>query len=91
MAVHGDDFTFCGYEDDLIWVRDLMRSWFEVKVRGILGRDKKDLKEIVLLGRILRVCDWGFEFEADPKHREMVLKHFEVLRCRNAIQIIVFF
>ena len=24
LAVHGDDFTFCGIESDLIWIRDLI-------------------------------------------------------------------
>ena len=37
MGVHGDDFTLCGVEEDLVWIRDLMRSWFEIKVRGMLG------------------------------------------------------
>jgi hypothetical protein len=41
LAVHGDDFTFCGYEEDLFRIRDLMASWFEIKVRGIFGRRTK--------------------------------------------------
>ena len=31
-----------------------MKSWFEVKVRAMLGPDDKDDKEVVLLGRIMR-------------------------------------
>ena len=27
MAVHGDDFTLCGIEEGLIWIRDLMECW----------------------------------------------------------------
>ena len=27
VVVHGDDFTFCGLEEDLFWIRDLMSSW----------------------------------------------------------------
>ena len=42
MAVHGDDFTFCGLEEDLIWIRDLMQSWFEIN------------KEVAILGRIVK-------------------------------------
>ena len=37
MAVHGDDFTLTGLEEDLFWMRDLMKSWFEIKVRAMLG------------------------------------------------------
>ena len=56
LAVHSDDFTFCGLQEDLDWIRDLMRSWFKVKITGVLGGDPEDLKEISLLGRIVR---WG--------------------------------
>ena len=54
LAVHGDDFTFCALEEDLLWIKDLMPKWFDVKFRGMLGRDKKDDKEVVILGRNLK-------------------------------------
>ena len=54
LAVHGDDFTFSGLEEDLIWIRDWMQSWFEIKVRAMLGPDAKDDKEVVILGRIVK-------------------------------------
>ena len=50
-----------------------MPKWFDVKVRGMLGRDKKDDKEVVILGRNLRVTEEGLEYEADRKHRQMIL------------------
>ena len=37
LAVHGDDFIFCGLREDLCWIRDLMGEWFEIKVRGFYG------------------------------------------------------
>ena len=54
MAVHGDDFTLTGLEEDSFWIRDLMKSWFEIKVRAVLGPDSKDDKEVVILGRRVR-------------------------------------
>ena len=36
-VVHGDDFTLCACEEDLFWIRELMKSWFEIKVRAVLG------------------------------------------------------
>ena len=39
LAVHGDDFTFAGVQEDLDWITDHMRGWFEMKVRGTLGPD----------------------------------------------------
>ena len=53
-----------------------MRKWCDVKLRGMLGRDESDDKEVVFLGRTLRVIEEGFEYEADPKHRHIVLDHF---------------
>ena len=56
LAVHGDDFTFCGLEEDLMWIQGLMGSWFDIKVRAVLGWEAKDDKEVVILGRVVR---WG--------------------------------
>ena len=50
-VVHGDDFTFCGEQEDLLWIRDLMKSWFEIKVRAILGPEVDD--------EITRLAYWG--------------------------------
>ena len=71
-VVHGDDFTLCGVEEDLARVQSWMKCWFEIKVRGVLGLDAEDDKEISILGRIVRWKSWGIEFEADPKHRKKI-------------------
>ena len=76
MAVHGDDFTLCGIEEDLLWIQGLWKSWFEIKVRAILAHEEKDDKEVVLLGRVVRWLGDKVEWEADPKHREKVLEYF---------------
>ena len=76
LAVHGDDFTFCGLEEDLTWIRELMRSWFDIKVRAIMGEDAEDDKEVTILGRVVRWTDRGIEFEADPKHRLLIMDAF---------------
>eukprot|EP00973_Karenia_brevis_P066740 9278807-Karenia_brevis.AAC.1 len=48
LVVHGDDFTFCGLEEDLKWVRGLMESWFEINVSAVLGPEEKDDKEVTI-------------------------------------------
>eukprot|EP00973_Karenia_brevis_P039316 5428927-Karenia_brevis.AAC.1 len=53
LAAHGDDFTFCGCDAELRWIRGLMESWFEIKVRAILGPEETDDKEVVILGRLV--------------------------------------
>ena len=76
MAVHGDDFVLCGYAEDLRWAADYVASCFEVKVRAVLGEDDGDDSEAVVLGRTLRWKDWGLEYEADERHRRVLLERF---------------
>lgn len=75
-VVHGDDFTFAALDEDLQWIHVLMKSWFDIKLRSILGSGPKDDREVVILGRIVRITPQGMEYEADPKHRRLVLEHF---------------
>ena len=75
-AVHGDDFTFCGEEEDLVWITEEMRGWFEIKVRATLGPDDGDDKEVIILGRKVSWKPWGIEWEADEKHREKLMEKF---------------
>jgi hypothetical protein len=76
MAVHGDDFTLCGLKEDLVKVQEWMRSWFDIKVRGVLGADSDDQKEVTILGRTVRWKEDCIEYEADMKHRQMILDYF---------------
>jgi hypothetical protein len=76
LAVHGDDFTFCGVEEDLLWIRDRMREWFDVKIRGLLGPGEGGDKEIVILGRTVRYTTKEIEYEADVRPRKLILEHF---------------
>ena len=52
-VVHGDDFTFLGFETELQQVkRELQRS-YQLKVRTARGDDAKDEKTVVILNRKL--------------------------------------
>eukprot|EP00973_Karenia_brevis_P004652 637869-Karenia_brevis.AAC.1 len=53
-----------------------MEFWYEIEVGAILGPDVYDDKEVVILGRKIRWTDFCKEYEADPKHRRMVLQYF---------------
>ena len=39
--LHGDDFVFVGDDEELTWIQELVKSWFEVKIRGRLSREKE--------------------------------------------------
>ena len=41
-----------------------------------MGPDPHDDKEVVNLGRVIRWTTEGVEFEADPRHRRVLLEHF---------------
>ena len=75
--VHGDDVTFSGYDDDLVWIGGLMKGWLEIKVRAKLGPEDTDDKEVTILGWTVRWQDWSIEYEADEKHRDIVMTHFD--------------
>ena len=32
VSVHGDDFTCCGLEEDLLWIQGLMQEWLDAEV-----------------------------------------------------------
>ena len=38
VVVHGDDFTCLGYEDELAKLRESMEEWYDIKMRGAVGR-----------------------------------------------------
>jgi hypothetical protein len=77
-AVHGDDFTFLGYDEDLDDLEALLKSWFELTVRGRLGPGENDDKEIVILGRTVSWSAGGISIKADPKHAEAIKKYCNV-------------
>ena len=49
-----------------------MRLW----LGRFLGPDPKDDKEVVILGRIVKYRKWGITYEADPKHRRLLMERF---------------
>eukprot|EP00973_Karenia_brevis_P030341 4183132-Karenia_brevis.AAC.1 len=53
-----------------------MKEWFEIKVRAVLGPDPTDDNEVTILGRTVRWMEEGIEYEADPKHRKIILEYF---------------
>ena len=42
----------------------------------LLGGDAEDDRQVTVLGRQVRWCDWGIEYEADDRHRQVLLDRF---------------
>eukprot|EP00973_Karenia_brevis_P039595 5467594-Karenia_brevis.AAC.1 len=53
-----------------------MKSWFKIKVRAVLGPEEGDDKEVTILRGLVRWTNEGIEYEADPKHRRLILEYF---------------
>lgn len=82
VVVHGDDFIISGDEGDLWWLHDELVTKYLVKMRGILGPDRGDSKEVVVLNRVLAWRDGVFKYEADPRHVEIMLRDMGLEECK---------
>ena len=76
MAVHGDDFVLCGMDSELEWAASYLQTCFQIKVRALLGGDPGGDKEATVLGRTVRWGVGGIEYEADARHRAILLDTF---------------
>ena len=82
VVVHGDDFTALGTDESLnLYEAGLQRS-FDCKIRGRLGTDATDMKEIRILNRIVRIVEKGLVYEADPRHVELLVKALGMQDCK---------
>ena len=73
-VVHGDDFTCLGTDDSLDLYESAMKRAFDIKLKGRLGHDKNDERDMRVLNRIVRVVDEGLLYEPDPRHVEYLLR-----------------
>ena len=53
LVVHGDDFTTLAQPDQLKWLEGQFRNRFDIKLRGILGPDLSDMKQVTVLNRMV--------------------------------------
>ena len=81
IVVHGDDFIIEGEEQHLWWLHDELKRKYIVKMRGVLGPEAGDLHEVVVLNRVLRWTKGEFQYEADPRHVEQILKDMDMTDC----------
>jgi hypothetical protein len=81
---HGDDFVVTGRRSGTVKLKEALAGSLIIKDRGTLGPRAKDLKEIVILHRLLR---WRaqdhnqrerIEYQADPRHAEMLLLQLQL-------------
>ena len=54
---------------------ELMKTWFEIKIRATLGLGANDDKEVAILGCIGRWNDWAVGCAADSAHHRVILEY----------------
>ena len=86
-VVHGDDFTFTGEKAALKQVERDMRARYDLKLRGVLGDEADDDKEITILNRIIRWKAEGIEYEADPRHAQAIMDYFGLGADSNGLDV----
>ena len=60
-----------------------MSEKFEVKLKGRIGHEDHDLKEMRVLNRIIRVVPEGLTYEADPRHVELLVRSLNLEDCKK--------
>ena len=78
--VHGDDFTSLGSIPSLHWFHEEIAKTWTIKVRGILGPPGTEgtVQKIDILNRLVTWTDEGIEYEADPRHAEIIAREMGV-------------
>ena len=82
LTVRGDDFTVSGPEEDLNWRGAFLAAKWDVKVI-ILGPEGHQAQEMKVLNRSIRWTAMGIEYEADPRHRQVILKELGLQDCKS--------
>ena len=80
--VHGDDFMSTAYEKDARWFRKQLEQRFEAK-SVILGVGPDKVAEDRILGRIIRATENGWEYEADPRHAEVIIQELGLQEAKG--------
>ena len=70
-----------GADADLQWCIGVMKKQFDVKVRGIIGPEASDEKNIRLLNRCIEWRKNGIFWEADPRHAELIVRELGLHDC----------
>ena len=71
--VHGDDFITSGTREQARWMREALERRFEIKTK-VVGMGPEEVQEERVLNRIIRVTRDGWEYEADQRHAELLIK-----------------
>ena len=89
LAYHVDDCCILGAPLDLEWFRGQLDLELITKVRGLLGPDEGQVRDITLLNRIVRYTPGTngrpqVEWESDPRHVEIITATLGLRSCTTS-------
>ncbi len=70
--VHGDDYLSVGSRCNILWLEKELKNKFDIKT-NIIGTKMGDKKGLKILNRIVRFTTYGIQYEADPRHVEILV------------------
>ena len=77
MMIHGDDFMMVCDREQVGFVRAELEKRFTVKVE-VAGHGEGEMKEVKVLNRVVTATEEGWEYEADQRHAEIIVKEMGV-------------
>ena len=81
--MHGDDYVSSGDDSDLKWLEGELSKAYKIKTQK-LGKGEGCAMEGKVLNRILRCTENGWEYEADPRHGELMVEQLELMNAKIA-------
>lgn len=82
--VHGGDCVGVGMPSEFEWVQDKMKHKYELK-EETLGPDEGRFREVRVLDRVLRWKDKAIEYDADPRHVEIIPEQLHITDCKLGV------
>ena len=74
VYIHGDDFVCVGNEKNVTWLKNQLTSAYEIKFH-IMSNNANFVKQAKILNRIVTWTDNAIEYEADPRHAEIIMQY----------------
>ena len=81
--VHGDDFIGVGERPHIQHFRKQLAHRFTVKDQIVGNRkDLKEENEARILNRVVRITSTGWEYEADQRHPDLLVKELGLTKAK---------
>ena len=84
VVVQGGDVTFAGTESGLKKVRSKMSEWYDIMVRGIVGCGKRDVRQMEILVRNVRLMK-ELDYEACDRHCQALMAGVALCKASKTV------